>query len=303
MSIDEDGFLAAFLPTLKADNTVIVPPGDDCAALDFGAGPLVLAAVDQIAADAHYCGPDSASPTPPELAGRKLLARNLSDIAAMGGTPRYALTSIGMPSGASAERLQEFANGIRELAESHGVSLIGGDLGCTPSEGASLTIMGTVDRETICLRDRAAVGDHIYVTGAFGNSLESGRHLTFTPRLEEGRWLAERGLTCCMIDTSDGLLKDLQRVCKASKVQAVVDEDNVPIHEDATLDQALLDGEDYELIIAIPAKFSAQLPELWPFPTPLTKIGRFQEGDATIIDSQGTDLQTRHGSTFDHFKS
>ncbi len=299
MAISEDGFLGGFLPTLQQDASVVVPPGDDCAAIDLGTDQLLLAAIDQVAAGSHYYGADAETPTPPELAGRKLLARNLSDIAAMGGTPTYILASIGLPFDSSEDRLKRFAAGMVALAEEFGVSLVGGDLGKAPSETASLTILGTVARDRICLRTNAKPGDAIFVTGHFGDSLASGRHLRFQPRIAEGKWLAEHDFTRCMIDTSDGLLKDLERICKASAVAATLDPTTIPCNTD--LHAALLDGEDYELIVAVPAEKTSLLEEAWPFNTALTRIGSFQAGKAIVFDDTGTSIREQFGEGFEHF--
>ncbi len=303
MRIDEDEFIKSLLPTLTADDTVAISPGDDCAALYLGGGELLLLAVDQVAADSHYFGPDSAEPTPPELAGRKLLARNLSDIAAMGGRPRYALLAVSLPEAASPERLAAFIRGVRELAAEYNVHIIGGDLAGAPAEVGSLTILGTVAEGRVCRRNAARAGEGVFVTGEFGNSLASEKHLRFRPRLEEGQWLAQGAWTQCMIDASDGLLKDLGRLCRASELRARLEESAIPRTTGADLEQALLEGEDYELIFSVPPDKAADLREEWPFETRLTEIGQFEAGDPVVINSAGEDLTSKYGPTFDHFST
>ncbi len=293
--MNEDAFIRDFVQTLTFGDDVVVPPGDDCAALAMDADRLLLVAVDQVAAGTHYYGPDASRPTPPELAGRKLLARNLSDIAAMAGTPTYALVALSFPKDVAAARVEAFAGGIRSLAEEYNVQIIGGDLGGTSSEFSSLTIIGVVNRDQICRRDTAQPGDRIVVTGEFGDSLITGKHLSFTPRLEEARWLSENGATS-MIDVSDGLLKDLSRVCRASNVRAGVDEGAVPCV--TGLEAALGDGEDYELIATIPAFGKAELKVSWPFGCKFTEIGRIEEGVPGVSGSDGLPL-TCPG--FEHF--
>ena len=309
MRIDEDAFLRALLPRLAGDPALVVPPGDDCAALAGGRDELLLVAVDQVADDVHYYGPAAAVPTSPTLAGRKLLARNLSDIAAMGGTPRFALLALALPRDRERDWLDAFMDGLLALADEWGVRLIGGDLG-RASGGAvsSLTILGTVPAAQVCRRNQARPGDRLLVTGRFGGALASGRHLSFTPRLREARWLAEGGYTRCLIDVSDGLLKDLGRVCAASGVQAVVAADAPPRAavggEPVTVAAAWTDGEDYELIAAVaPAKMAA-LRRAWPFETPLTELGECRAavaGQPAIVAPDGSPVAACFPPTFDHF--
>ena len=296
MTIDEDSFIASFVAGLPQAGSVVVPPGDDCAAIAWDADHLLLLAIDQVAADTHYYGPAAVEPTPARLAGRKLLARNLSDIAAMGGTPLYALAAAALPPGTAAARLQAFAEGLRELADEFGVSLVGGDIGSAGAEVASLAVVGRVRREHICLRSAARAGECLLVTGRLGGSLASGRHLTFQPRVAEGRWLAENGWCRCMMDLSDGLLQDLQRLCRAAGVGAQLHRPALPCND--SVDAALADGEDYELLLTVDAEHVDALQTQCPFDLPLTVIGRMRAGEPVIVDENGGALA---GGGFDHF--
>lgn len=299
--MDEDRFLAELLPRLTRD--IAVPPGDDCAALAWGDGDLLLLAVDQLVADVHYHGPSAARPTPPELAGRKLLARNLSDIAAMGGRPTHALLTLAAPRDADATWHRRFVDGLLALAAEWDTALIGGDLARAPALVATLTIVGRVAADRVCRRDTARAGQMIVVTGAFGGSLPSGRHLNFTPRLREAAALADAGCRC-LIDVSDGLLQDLSRVARASGLQACIDPDAIPRHPGCDLAAALADGEDYELIAAIdPAAWPA-LQARWTLDTPLTAIGEWRPAapDVPLVrDAAGQNLRDRAGRAFRHF--
>ena len=290
----EQNFLADLLPRLgPADDAVILPPGDDCAALRWAPGELLLLAVDQLIEGIHYY-PD----TDPSLAGRKLLARNLSDIAAMGGRPLWALPALSFPAGRPDAWTDAFMDGMLTLAQDCGVRIIGGDLAAGPVAAGSLTIAGRVEDAHLCRRDAAQAGDLLLATGAFGGSLESGRHLSFCPRLAEGAWLAEGGWTRCMIDVSDGLLTDLRRLCVASGLGAILDPAAIPTH-DVPLAAALSDGEDYELLIAISASQLEALQSAWPFATPISVIGAFAEaGDCEVRSPEGK-LFERAG--FEHF--
>ncbi len=299
MRIDEDEFLDELLPTLRHGADLLVPPGDDCAGIVSDSEHVLLMAVDQVVGGVHYFGTESDDPTPIGLAGRKLMARNLSDVAAMGGVPSHALTAISWPKSADRRRLDEFMAGVRECAEEYDVDLIGGDLCSSPTESASLTIVGRVEVRNLCLRRNARPGDRIFVTGRFGGSLASGRHLTFSPRLREGRWLATQRLTSCMIDVSDGLLKDLERICAASAVAADMVAEAIPRHDGCSLQSALYDGEDYELIVIVPQSCVNQLRSTWPFEVGLAEIGQICEMRAERVRVDGMTVSGDAG--FDHF--
>ena len=137
MSLNEDDFINQFIKHLSFDKLVTIPPGDDCAELSLGPTKLLLA-VDQLSADIHYLK----ATTPPIRIGHKLLARNLSDIAAMGGVPNYALMTIALTEDHSDEFLTEMSDGVRLLAEQHDVQIIGGDFGKAKTDHFTLTIIG-----------------------------------------------------------------------------------------------------------------------------------------------------------------
>ena len=298
--MDEIKLLEKILPDLKQDKNVFLGPGDDCAALDLGTGDLLLAAVDQLISDVHY----DRSTTTPRAAGAKLLKRNLSDIAAMGGKASWALLALAT-NAADDEYLLEFYDGLREAAEKFGISLCGGDFASLPKgesgEVASLTILGAVERNLLCRRSGAQVGDIVFVTGALGNSYDSGRHLTFEPRLDEGRFLAENGYVNAMIDISDGLLLDAERMAKASNVALMLDLEHIPANTDATLEQALSDGEDYELLFCVSAEKAEILRKEWAFDTALTSIGVIKENPpGELVSPDGEDLSKRFKKGYEH---
>ncbi len=307
MHINEDAFLHELFPRLTVDQKVIIPPGDDCAALSLGGDELLLLTVDQVAGGIHYYDHAAAHPTPPQLAGRKLMARNLSDIAAMGGKPAYALLALAVASAIPRDWLDEFTRGVLQCAGEYGVHIIGGDLSSARAEVASLTLLGWVNAERVCKRDQAQAGDAIFITGQFGASLSTGKHLTFQPRLAEAQWLAEHRFARAMIDVSDGLLQDLRRLCLASRLDAIIDETQIPrtIYEAGmvTLNEALLDGEDYELIFAVSPQHKEQLLAQWPFALSLTDIGHFADVKTrpSVYNLDGLDLATVFGPGYAHF--
>lgn len=296
--IHELDILAGLLPKLKAGPDVPVGPGDDCAAIDLGGGLLLLAAVDQLIGGVHFVPGE----TPPRVAGAKLLKRNLSDIAAMGGIPKWALLTLAAD-GRSDQYLLDFALGAAEAAEAYGVAIVGGDLAALPPgsnlEATTLTILGTVPAAEIVRRSGARPGDILMVTGKLGDSFGSGRHLTFAPRLAEGRFLAQEAYASAMIDLSDGCLLDASRLAAASGVALELDPARLPRHADATIEGALGDGEDYELLFTVPELRAKALAASWPADfAPLTRIGRvLAAGTPGGVFSPGGDnlLQNRRG--------
>ena len=184
--MNEEDFTKKLAGMFQLGPDVLVGPGDDCAVLDTGADRLLLAAADQVVSSVHYL-----EGCPPAYAARKLLHRNISDIAAMGGVPTHALVTLAL-NPVDEIWLTDFHSSLAETAAAHGVSVIGGDIArlFTKGEVCSLTILGNVERGKLCLRSGAKTGDLLYATGAFGNAFHSGHHLEFKPRLEEARFLA-----------------------------------------------------------------------------------------------------------------
>jgi thiamine-monophosphate kinase len=224
--------------------------GDDCAILPEDAGPVRLITTDSVVLGRHFSAQD-----PPGLVGAKLLKRNLSDIAAMGGVPAQAVIAGFLPRHTRLDWLEACLRGIAETALAHGVPLVGGDLAESAHDLAlNITMLGTGTR--LLQRKGGQAGDWICLTGPVGGS-RAGRHLRFTPRLAEGQALARtRGVHAC-IDVSDGLAIDLPQLLP-EKLSAAIDPQALPIHPDARdaaresgrdpLWHALNDGEDHELL-------------------------------------------------------
>jgi len=272
-ALGEGGLIAAIRRWLG--NTCPPAPagiGDDCAVLP-PARHRQLLTVDPVILGRHF---DAA--VPPAAVGAKLLKRNLSDIAAMGGRPRAAVVSLGLDRSTRVRWLREFHRGLATTARRHGVALVGGDVAEVPGALiATLTLLGETDGTRVLTRQGARAGDWIAVTGRLGGSLASGHHHRFTPRLAEGRWLARRPEVRSMMDVSDGLAKDLAALTPPG-TGAALDLAAVPRRRGCTLAAAMGDGEDYELLCAISARADlAALCGAWRrrFPTlPLTVIGR-----------------------------
>ena len=295
-SFSETELLQKIFPMISPNEDLLVPPGDDCAVFKSG-GKNLAVTVDQLIEGRHYL-----ARTPAYAAGKKLMARNLSDIAAMGGEPKFALLAS-----ATADKdeswLLEFHRGVIEEGQKYKTTIIGGDLARSNSENlSSLTLIGEVEGSGV-LRSGALAGHDIYVTGSFGASFESEHHINFSPRIEEGLWL--KTIAEAMIDVTDGLLTDLKRVCTSSSCGAVLELSKIPLREfiGNTLKKSLCEGEDYELLFAVPSEKSESLEKDWPFPTKLTMIGRFcEDSKIRVVSTDGEDLLDKYGEGFDHFR-
>ncbi len=221
--------------------------GDDTAVLPFSSSEDMLLTTDMSVEGTHFI-----KGTAPELIGRKALARNLSDIAAMGGLPTYAVVSLGLPKSFSTFDVKKIYAGINKLAKEFKVSIVGGDTVKSDKLVINIALMGKVAKGKAILRSGAKVGDQIFVTGPLGGSLKSGRHLTFTPRVREAQSIVKKFRPTAMIDISDGLAGDLVHILKESKVGAIIDEKRIPLNQGANLKAGLCDGEDFELLFTLP---------------------------------------------------
>ncbi len=263
----------------SADRRVLVGPGDDTAVLVPPTRP-VLVTVDMLmdGTDFHI------SEVGPRAAGRKAMAVNLSDIAAMAGVPTAAVVSVALPQSGGREFGQELYVGIRGLADIFGVSVVGGD---TNSWSGGLVISVTVFGEATArgpvLRSGARPGDWVMVTGSLGGSI-LGHHLTFTPRVREALALHESTDLHALIDISDGLAADLNHILEESRCGAVLFADSIPIALAAIelsrtsgktpLSHALGDGEDFELVCVVAPLDGERLLRDQPVPgVTLAKIG------------------------------
>lgn len=262
--------------------------------------------------------------------GFKSLAVNLSDIAAMGGTPAYAILSLGIPASFDSKDVDAFYRGIDALARPNRVSVVGGDTCVAKSLLVSVCVIGHAPRRPI-RRDGAAPTDDIYVTGTLGDSalglklLRGGRvkqesqsamkllarHHRPTPRLVVGALLAKDQLATAMIDVSDGLLQDLRHICRASTLGAVIHNDQLPLSfayralagKDGTR-HALSGGEDYELLFCSrPSNRDAIKKLSQRARVQITRIGRCVGGrGVTVVDSLGNKIALSTFGGHDHFK-
>ena len=301
--------ISGLLP--PAPPEVLVPVGDDCAVLRFGETSWV-AASDMLVAGRHFEGWAE-----PEDVGYKAVAVNVSDVAAMGGSPRFVLVSGGAPDPETASRL--FA-GVLEACTAFGVYPLGGDTTGAEDLTVDVAILGELSFPPV-LRSGARAGDLLAVTGELGASAAgllalrgggtrwrrlAGRHLRPEPRVEAGRAAARLGVGA-MMDLSDGLASDARRLCRRSGVGCSVDLDGLPVAEDtralaASLGRdpgelAATGGEDYELLISgARAVLDALAREV---EVPVTPVGEVTEGGGVVFHRGGEPAGDLSG--WDHF--
>jgi thiamine-monophosphate kinase len=309
---------------------VVLGIGDDCAALSLNGADYLLWTVDTLVEGVHF----DLSCTSLEQLGWKALAVNLSDIAAMGGEPGYALLSLGWPPERDPQAALELADGLARAAREYGVAIIGGDTVSSPGQLAvTVTLTGRVPGPRMLRRAGAQVGDLIYVTGDLGEAAAGlevlkrrpeldpelrtalvSAHLDPRPQLPAGRLLAAEGLASAAIDTSDGVASDLYHLCRAGGVGAVIPAAAVPISPRVLaaapllradpLKLALMGGEDYLLLFTSPPPKAARLSRTFAaagLPPPLL-LGEIVAGDRVLLVTTTGEEQDISGAGFDHFR-
>jgi len=271
-SMGEDALVARLTRRLRRSKEVLTGVGDDCAVVRQANGSLLLLKTDAVVEGVHFL-----PTTPPAQIGWKALCRGISDIAAMGGTPRWALITLAAPGKCRVTRLESIYRGLQKAADAYGVTVVGGET--TSTNGPlllSVALTGEIRRGRAILRSGARAGDAVLVTGQLG-ATQARHHLTFRPRVEQGLWLAANHPPRAMMDLSDGLARDLPRMCRASGLGVAMDWEAIPRRRGADLRAALTDGEDYELLFTKPWGRVARLKQDWEkaFPSvPLSLIGR-----------------------------
>jgi thiamine-monophosphate kinase len=313
----------------KSADGLLIGIGDDCAVIEKGGGMVWLLTMDTLIESVHF----RRDWHPPELLGRKAVAVNVSDIAAMGGSPRFVLLSLGLPAGFDPAWAKRLMQGITDACGSQGCLLIGGDTVCSLERvSLTLTVIGEMAQEQVVYRHGAKTGDTVFVSGPLGWSagglalLEAGKtladaewrqlilaHLDPQPRVALGQFLAQTGLVHAMMDMSDGLATDLAQICKASGVGAVIEAELLPggrglaaaaelLNKDA-LRWMLSGGEDYELLFTAAEADSEKLRQaaaelgwtIWP-------AGVIQAGRQVALRRGGRIEENISFQGFDHFK-
>ena len=292
--LGEDRLIAQLVAHLKSRPDVIAGPGDDCAVVAApGQDRLLLLKTDCVVEQVHFQPNEK-----PAAVGWKAMMRTLSDFAAMSGRPQYALVTLVARAEREVRWMTQLYKGLERAAGRFEVAIVGGETSATNGPLViSISALGFVEKARCVRRNGGQAGDLLFVTGRLGGS-GKGRHLKFVPRIDEARWLTQHFRIHAMMDLSDGLGADLPRLAKASGVGFAIEEAALPRARGCSIRQAISDGEDYELLFALPPGDAAALEKKWRkrFPRlPLTRIGRFNQQSA--ISNQ----QLPHG--FVHFQS
>jgi len=309
--------------------------GDDCAVYKGAAGKYQIISTDALVENVHF----KLSNTSPLLLGRKALSVNISDIAAMGGTPHLALVTLGIPKTLPVRFLDRLYEGMDQVCLEHKIEIAGGDTTASPAHlFINVTLVGEADKKQLLTRSGACPGDKIFITGTPGQSalglklLSSPRkkwqgpvkfqkkmiqaHLDPVARLAESQMLVKSsaGITS-MIDVSDGLAQDLTHICKAGNVGAVLREDCLPISPELesltslnklpVMDYILAGGEDYELLFTLKSEDVRKIISRFNnAKTPVTQIGEVNAHPQKMIllKSDGKSQSLKKLSGFDHFR-
>lgn len=320
-SVGEVGVIRRLSRRLAHPASVLVGIGDDTAVLRLPAGQRgaraggkgasrLLFASDMLIEGVHFRLPRhrrGRGDLAPRWIGWKALASNISDVAAMGGVPNYAVVSLGLPRRTPLRVVDQLYDGLAQCARRFGVAIVGGDTVRAPCVVVDVAMVGTLKATTQpVVRSGGRVGDRLFVTGRLGGSWASQRHATFLPRLREAQWLVHHVPVHAMIDLSDGLASDLWRVAEASRVTIQIRERAIPVSKAATTCRhracgghawrgrnavwhALMDGEDFELAFLIPRRMAGRVPRSIGR-TPVTGIG------VVTKRGVGVELMRRNGS-------
>jgi thiamine-monophosphate kinase len=336
LELGEFELIARLTKDLSTHTSNDIGVGDDCAVLDLGAPQLLLATCDSQVENVHFTFRTSS----PVQIGHKALAINLSDIAAMGGIPRYALISLVLPSHVSVADLDGIYAGLRAIAQQYDTALVGGNIsGAGQGEQLviDITVLGSVERGRVLLRSGAHEGDLLCVTGTLGDSGAGfyslhhpeialpvdtltylhERHTMPAPRVADGRVLNSFGpsIVTALLDISDGLSGDLTHLCERSNVGARIDLAHLPLSSQLRslasvtscdpYDWALHSGEDYELLFAVDAQHFAEVQQAVQTATgtPVTVIGTVLSASAGLrmVSPDGSTRRLARKS-WDHLK-
>jgi thiamine-monophosphate kinase len=277
--LGEEKLLAQILPLLPRSKRVVIAAGDDCAVVRFrGARDLLVLKSDCVVEDIHFT-----SATPASTIGWKAMMRALSDFAAMAAVPEFALITLVIAGDKRQTWVRDLYRGLNRAACQFKVSVVGGETSATMGNTVvTASIAGYVESKYFVARSGGKIGDDLFVTGELGGSIR-GRHLNFVARIPEARWLTRHFTIHAMIDLSDGLGSDLPRLARASNLGFQIEKDALPVARGCTIEQAISDGEDYELLFGISPRHRKRLEKNWEKKFPkirLTRIGRLTSPSA-----------------------
>ena len=281
------------------NSRVAVGIGDDAAVLAEQPGRQIVSTVDVLTEGVHF-----PTGTDPRLIGRKALAVNLSDIAAMAAEPIAAFVGIVLPKESGRTIAEKLYEGLFDFAQEFDVTISGGDTNSWDGPLViSVNLLGVVETGCAVLRSGATPGDSVFVTGRLGGSYHSGRHLTFCPRIREAQVLAKDYHVTAMLDLSDGLASDILHLARESGIGVHIDGDSLPVHDDvdqslsqqSCLDHALGDGEDFELLFTVSPENGQRLTEAGHIlGTEVTRIGKCVEVSDIVLKFNSQILPLPH---------
>ena len=285
-SIGEFGLIEKIARSIKTYRSVVRGIGDDAAVMKWTKDKHLLATVDMLIEGRHF-----KRSARPEAIGWKALCCGISDIAAMGGKPKWALVSCGFPKDLTVKYVDGIYSGLKQAANKFGVNIVGGDTNASDKIILDVIVLGEAKTQDLVLRSGARAGDYIFVTGSLGGSIQ-GKHLNFIPRVRESQILVKNFKVSSMIDLSDGLSSDLNHILKQSGTGAVIYEGLIPKSRYAkTIEEAISGGEDFELLFTMPKKEAFRLLDVKEklFNVPVTRIGAITEKrfGARIVDIFG----------------
>lgn len=274
--LGEDQLLDQLLPRLLPGKTIATGPGDDCAVVKAqDRRELLVLKTDCVVEGVHFPPTADASDV-----GWKAMMRPLSDFAATSAVPKFALITLMAPEQTTVAWVKELYRGLRMAAKRFEVSIVGGETSSTTGPIAvSTSVAGFVERDRWVSRRGGKPGDDLFVTGRLGGALKQ-KHLQFIPRIVESRWLTKNFSIHAMMDLSDGLGTDLPRLARASKVGFKIQMEKLPLARGVKINDAISEGEDYELLFAISPRDRSRLEQRWAkkfHDLPLSRIGSFSQ--------------------------
>lgn len=299
--IGEFGWIDRIARSTRTPRSVRLGIGDDAAVVRIG-GKDVLFTTDMLIEGRHFRLSEA---TAYEI-GRKAMAVNLSDIAAMGGLPTHAVVSVALPANLSVSFGDELYRGLREIAREFDADVVGGDTNRSDKLILSVALLGEATRKGFVTRAGAREGDILFVSGDLGGTYRSKKHLRFTPRIKEAQFLLKHFKVGAMMDISDGLSSDVWKIARASGVGICLAEEGIPVSSDARgLGEAMTEGEDFELLFALPPVDAARLTAMPESKTgilfsPIGKIVDKKFGVRMLLEKGGWRPVKEKG--FDHFK-
>ena len=307
MSVSEDEIVEWFACQSKL-NAVDFPIGigDDMAQIQLGDGTSVLVTTDMLLEGVHF---DLGKATL-EQVGYKAMAVSLSDCAAMATVPTAAVVCIALPKKFGEEELKQLHAGITSAGDKFNCELVGGDITRWNTDGSfaiGVAMLGRKAGNEPVKRSGAKVGDYICVTGSLGGAVRGRRDLAFEPRVKEAIKIAQMVTINSMIDISDGLSSDLNRICRQSRVGAIINAEQIPISEEAKksenpLSSALNDGEDFELLFTLSEKDCQRLLRQWNGPIAITRIGTATDTGKMQIKMANGQISDLEARGYDHLK-